>query len=405
MKNSIVILLLTCLIYSCKQNAAEEIKDAGLTLSDTLSEALTPLTLKAPDGTPYVYWIERADEKNMVFFSSSNDNGNTFEKALPIAVTSGCNDGHGQGMPRVIIKKDGAMLVVYHVKEATEDNPYAGKIFYSQSFDKGKTWEAAKILHQDTLRDNSHGFPALTLLPDGEVAAVWLDGRNKLRHSEIFMARTSGKEGFVSESRIGGPACQCCKLDLYTDKDQNVHMLYRGITGDNIRDIMHIASADSGKTFSDPVKISDDGWKIKGCPHAGPGMVGYKDSLHYVWFTMGGGEGIFYCRSDKQGTQFSARENLAKGVGQYPQIASDENNIYIAWQTYDTSRGKDNGYTRVNLQRRSSKGTENRFITPEGKESFHPALLPLQNEAILIAYEQKVNDKKVIRCQKLDLAK
>lgn len=401
MRNYLVALAICFSFFSC--NTEQQKANRENILSDTSHEAVTPLFGKDHLGQPYIWWIEKSvDKKNILVFASSKDQGASFEKAMSIPVTSGCNDGHGQGMPRLIFKKDGTMLVVYHKKEATEENPYAGKIYYSQSYDQGKTWEAPLLLHQDTLKENSHGFPALTLLPNGEVAAIWLDGRNKLPYSEMFLSRTEGKKGFLKEMKIGGPTCQCCKLDFYADKEQRVHILYRGIMENDIRDIMHMASLDSGKAFSIPSRISEDDWKIKGCPHAGPGMVLHRDSLHYVWFTMGGGDGIFYCRSDKEGKQFSKRENLAKGISKYPQIISlEETKLVLTWQEYDTISLKGQSYNRVKLLFREKDKQRNIYATEEGITATHPSILALNKEEILLAFEKKINDRTVIAYRKV----
>jgi hypothetical protein len=403
MKNIFYTILFCLAIIACNNKSSKD-KNDGTILSDTSVKAVTPLTGLTHKGQPIIWWVEKSnDEINVVKFAYSKDMGNSFEKSIAIPITAGCNDGHGQGMPKIVFKKDGTMLVVYHVKKSTGTNPYAGKLFYSQSFDFGTSWEAPKILHQDTIQNNSHGFPTLTVLPDGEIAAIWLDGRNKLPYSEIFMARTEGNNGFVKETTIGGPSCQCCKLDFYTDADKSVHVLYRGILGDNIRDIMHIVSSDNGNTYSSPIRISEDDWQIKGCPHAGPGMVLHQDSLHYVWFTMGSGEGIFYCKSDKSGKNFSTRENLAKGISKYPAISSVKDKLTIAWQEFDTLKGKDQSYNRVKMQVREKDDIKKIFITNEGTESSNPSTVALGDSAVLVAYQQKLNNKTVIAYKKINL--
>lgn len=391
------------LATACNTHRTEK-APSFVTLSDTAHEAVSPQAFVAPDRSVIAWWIEKDpdDEQNIVAFSRYDKATGTFRRRTYIAATSGCNDGHGQGMPVMLQKKDGTLLAVYHKRIPTEEHPFAGKVFYVQSFDRGDSWTNPQLLHQDTLPDNSHGFPALTLLPDGEAAAIWLDGRNHLPYSELFMAKTIGKEGFKKEKKIGGPTCQCCKLDFYTDKNNIVHVLYRGISGDNIRDIMHITSADGGETFSAPETISDDGWKINGCPHAGPDMACYSDSLYYVWYTMGGGQGIFYCSSDLKGNSFSKRVNLAgNSLAKYPQITVlPDDALAIVWQEYQ--KGDSKGYNLIRLQTIKEARTKLISLSEPGEDATHPFLASVNRNTYLF-YEKQVNGKTVAGYKLLEL--
>jgi hypothetical protein len=366
-----------------------------------LVKAVTPQIGGDDKGNPFIWWIEedKAAKKNIVRFALSDGKGN-FNKSISVPVTLGCNDGHGQGMPKMIFKKDGTLIAVYSVKASTEKNRFAGKIFYSQSLDYGKTWSVPAVIHSDTLPDNGHAFPEVELLPNGEVVAVWLDGRNHLPYSELFMAVTEGRAGFKNERKIGGPACQCCKLDFYVDRNKNVHLLYRGILDNSIRDIMHLSSGDNFQTASAPLRISKDEWKIDGCPHAGPSMTAGKDSLHFVWYTMGGGEGIFYCSADRRGTAYSAKENLGKAVAKYPHItAVGENKIAIVWQEFFSDGSRE--YPRIKMQlRENGKILKTIFVTPEGASAAYPNVWPLNSKEIIIAYEttdEKGNSSVVVK--------
>ncbi len=66
-----------------------------------------------------------------------------------------------------------------------------------------------------------------------------------------------------------------------------MHVLYRGIIDDSIRDMVHMMSTDAGKTFTAPERISNDNWVLNGCPHTGPAMTENADGLHFSWFTGG----------------------------------------------------------------------------------------------------------------------
>ncbi|HEY8401684.1 MAG TPA: sialidase family protein [Cytophagaceae bacterium] len=400
MKATIYLSLISSLfLYSCQStdNKQVNIADATFTiLSDPENDATTPLTGQYVDGSTFIYWIEKdsVTNKNIVAFSFADERTNKFGDRMYVPATIGCNDGHGQGMPRIAFKKDGTMIVVYHVRIPTEKSSYAGKIFYTMSTDKGITWTPPTIIHNDTLPDHSHGFPALSRLPNGEVAAIWLDGRNKLPHSELYMAQTKEGQGFQETGKIGGPACQCCKLEMYLDQQNKLHVLYRGIGDSSIRDIMHIYT-DSTGAFSGPEKISNDGWMIKGCPHAGPGMLQVKDTLHYAWYTLGNGKGIYHTTSDLNATTYTKRRSIAANeFAKYPQLSQLNNgDLAIVWQEY--TKSESTGYNRIMMEQHSKNGITVHTLTREEDDASHPILTTIGNKDILL-YEKTVNGKSVV---------
>ena len=110
------------------------------------------------------------------------------------------------------------------------------------------------------------------------------------------MAKTKEKNGFENEKLISQPCCQCCKTDLFIDKNGSIHVLFRGIVQDSIRDMVHMVSHDGGKNFSHPKRIHGDNWVISGCPHTGPAMTENQEGIHFAWFTGGKSKVCFYTR-------------------------------------------------------------------------------------------------------------
>ena len=62
---------------------------------------------------------------------------------------------------------------------AANPNPkikYSGQIFYSQSFDDGKSWTTAQKLVNDA-KGFDQRYSDVSLMKNGEVAIIWLDNR------------------------------------------------------------------------------------------------------------------------------------------------------------------------------------------------------------------------------------
>jgi hypothetical protein len=107
----------------------------------------------------------------------------------------------------------------------------------------------------------------------------------------------------------------------------------------NFRDMAFAASRDGGRSFSAPVRVSEDGWAINGCPDDGPAMaVDAEGAVHLVWPTVVGGEnpeGALVYASTRDGRTFSPRlrvPTLGSPKPSHPQIAVDRGGrLVVAW--------------------------------------------------------------------------
>lgn len=278
---------------------------------------------------------KEAKPEHVIKFAQLNKEGNAFSDTKVVESSKGCR-AHDESMNKVAFKKDGTIVAVFSKRTPHKDNRFAGALFYTQSFDGGNQWTEANYLHVgDTTLGLSRSFFDLATLPDGEVGAIWLDSRlTKERGdgSTLFFAKTTGKKGFVKDQPIAYHTCECCRTDLFVDKNTNhIHIAYRDIIQDTIRDMSHLVSMDNGKTFSEPKLISADNWMINGCPHTGPAMDATTDEkVHFIWYTLGGGQGLYY--NFLEDKNFSTRQLLSEH-GKHPQMLSTNNDkLVFVWE-------------------------------------------------------------------------
>src|SRR3546814_5220138 len=68
-------------------------------------------------------------------------------------------------------------------------------------------------------------------LGNGEVGAIWLDGRygEADTGSALFFASTIPEGGFGMDKMIGESTCECCRTDLLVDSAGRIHIAYRDI--------------------------------------------------------------------------------------------------------------------------------------------------------------------------------
>lgn len=381
-------ILLIAGFQACSFTNAEVTLDPVFT-ADSTADASCPYITTNAEGKPVICWIEENDNASLMYFAVSGQEGKKFSNPIAIPTSTGVyrND---ENLAKIIFKKSGEIIAVFGRSNPNPNNKYSGLVFYTQSFDDGKSWSSARPLVTDTTSYDQRYFD-LTLLPDGEAAIIWLDSRlkNGKDGSTLFFAKTKGRNGFTEEKPLAQTICPCCRTKLFTDAEGNIHAAFRDIINDSIRDMVHFVSKDGGNTFSEPERISADNWKINGCPHTGPTMAQNRNGLHFAWYTMGGGEGVFYCNSKDNGATFTNRESIsANGSARHPQITALANgNLVLVWDELDEKATKPTH--RIGMQLRSSEGKiiNTQIISAADENASFPVVLPIDDkEEILVAY-------------------
>lgn len=236
-------------------------------------------------------------------------------------------------------------------------------------------------------------------LSNGEIAIVWLDNRTdtNLEGSTLYYAATKGKLGFQNEKPIADTTCQCCRTDLSVTKKGSINVAFRDIINNEIRDMSVCFSNDNGNTFSKPKRISADDWKISGCPHTGPTITENSQGLHFAWYTMGNGSGVYYCNSIDKGLNFSKREIVSSSTSaKHPQITtSKDQSVYIVWDEIKKTNGV--ATYQVGLQKRDKNGkiVNSTFISPESQNATFPVIKHIQNNNLLVAWVNRDNPENI----------
>lgn len=334
------------------------------------------------------YGKESENDESIICYAYFNSKTNSFGKPIEIKKSKGVKL-HGENAPKIAFKSDGTIIAVWGVDNASETKKYGGLVYYTQSFDNGKSWTNATPLVTDKKSIDQRYFD-IEKLSNGEIAIVWLDNRtsSKLEGSTLFYAATKGKLGFVDEKPIAETTCQCCRTDLSVNKNGSINVAFRDIINEEIRDMSICISKDNGKTFTKPKRISEDNWKISGCPHTGPTIAENNLGLHFAWFTMGNGSGVYYCNSKDGAKNFSQRESVSiNASAKHPQITSGKNqHIYIVWDEIKEVNGV--ATYQVGLQERDENGKilTTKFISETNQNAVYPVIKQVQNNNLLIAW-------------------
>ncbi len=394
------ILILTISIVafsSCKTGNGElNLKTSESILIDTIPGSCPYLT-KDSKGNVLLSCVRSVNDSSAIFCYALSTDGKIF--TAPVTIPSSTNiHPHAENLPKIIAKPSGELIALWGAANPNPKNKYSGLVFYSQSFDDGKTWSHAKQLTTDTASFDQRYYD-IALLPDGEAGIIWLDNRKATTKdgSGLYFARTSGNNGFQNEQRISQLCCQCCRTQLFIDTKGGIHAIYRGIINDCIRDMMHIVSTNNGKSFSEPFRISNDNWVLKGCPHTGPSMTENKNGLHFAWFTGAGKKGCYYTNSSNSGQSFAAADSVSSN-GSHPQLTTLSNgNLMLVWDEAVELNNKP--VKRIATQLRNENGTSigKTFLTSDSSVVSYPVITSLPSNKTLVAYTEKRDKKSFIR--------
>lgn len=361
-----------------------------------------PYLTKDAKGNAVLSWVKLVNDSTTTFCYATSTDGKTFDAPVEIPASSNIQP-HGENLPKIVFKPTGEIIALWGTKSNSSQNKYAGLVSYTQSFDGGKTWTPVRPLVTDTAGHDQRYYD-VALLPNGEVGITWLDNRKTtaLQGSALYFASTNGRNGFQNEHLISQPCCQCCRTDLFVDGKGDIHALYRGIIQDSIRDMVHIASTDGGKSFSAPVRISNDNWVLNACPHTGPAMTENSKGLHFTWFTGANNLGCRYTQSTDGGKTFSAQDSVS-AVGSHPQVAAlPDGELLVVWDESKTVDGR--LQKRIGLQRRTANGkSEGKDYLPANGNLSYPVVASLGKQAAVVAFAMKKGDKNYVAYQVVNL--
>lgn len=321
----------------------------------------TPSVAATGDFVAVAWGASSPDGTTDVYAAVSRDGGVTFSAPVRVNDVDGEANLNGEQPPRVVLvtrdEGDPVVTVVWTAK-----HPEGTTLLYARSQDGGRSFGRGFVV-PGTEAAGNRGWHSIAAGQNGRVGALWLDHREMASGSTTAtthhqhagaegqrdgaaMAQRSklyfaSLDGAVAPQAITGGVCYCCKTTMTSGSDGALYAAWRHVYPGNIRDIAFTVSRDGGKTFASPIRVSEDGWVLDGCPENGPAMVvDAQQRVHVVWPTLiGGGStgsepslALYYAMS-QDGRQFTPRQQIpTDGVPRHVQIAlSPGGGLVLAW--------------------------------------------------------------------------
>jgi hypothetical protein len=303
-----------------------------------------------------------------VFAAISRDAGTTFGAPVRVNSTPGDVRTNGEQPPRVTLTR-GAGTVPTVVVMWTARGAGGTRVLTSQSADGGRTFSEATLV-PGTDAPGNRGWEAVATDQQGRTQAVWLDHRRAATSGSSSMpaghqhGAARGNAGAVAPAAapdgvamaqksdlyfdtlsdaappraVTAGVCYCCKTAIAFGPAGEIYLAWRHVYPGVLRDMAFTVSRDGGRTFADPVRVSQDNWKIDGCPEDGPSLaVDRRGRIHIVWPTVvtegtRQGKALFHAVSS-DGRSFSPRVRIpTEAQPNHPQLAAaPDGSLLVVW--------------------------------------------------------------------------
>jgi len=328
----------------------------------------------ATDAGVVLSWLEASDDRTALRFAALADGAWSSART----VTSGTGlFANWADVPSVVPIT--SQIWAAHWLALVADSLGAYDVAAAVSRDAGKSFGAPVLLNDDGT-ETEHGFA--TLFPwDGDIGAVWLDGRQLAEWSfdepDAFLgvslryARLAYSGEVLERGEIDDLVCDCCQTDVALAPTGPI-VIYRDRTPEEVRDVA-VRRFANGR-WLDPVGIGAEGWHIEGCPVNGPAIAATGNDVVGVWFTAADGKArVRLARSTDGGESFAPALDVdAEGaLGQADVELLDDATAVVSWW-----RRAPGGRTALALRTVGADGTLGAIMTVAEKATPQPLDVP-----------------------------
>jgi hypothetical protein len=418
MRNTtIAVLLLGSLAAGCARYGSST-DTSELAIPD---RANANVTVAADGRRVAAAWAATATTGTDVYLAVSDDEGRSFARPVRVNDIEGDASSNGEQPPRVALRGD-TLSVIWVSKRGG-----ATAIRSALSTDGGRTFAAAHTITPPGAA-GARGWESAAIADDGTLHAAWLDGRSSTppspppshaahatagqaptqdsspslpaghqHHSgpmkqNIYHAMWKPGEAPV-ELEVAADVCFCCKTAIVT-RASDVYIAWRHLFPGGVRDIAIARSADGGRTFSTPTRVSEDNWKIDACPDDGPAMAIEADGeIAIVWPTLvqdpaGARMGIFRATSRDGGKTFSPRERMDAGdaAPAHPRLTEAAQGTAVVWDELA------NGTRRVMLRAPGAAP----LAVSNGRAASYPAIAATA-AGFVVAFTDQLDGQSIVR--------
>ncbi len=312
----------------------------AISISNASANSTNP-EVAAAGNNVYVVWSDTNGTKGTdadIFFSSSSDNGGSFDKPINLSNSIGNSSN-----PEVAASGNNVYVVWSDTNGAKGEN---GDIFFSSSRDR-----AGSFGEPSNLSDNERNSTNPEVAASGDnVYVVWADSREETGTSDNvnLNLKTSTDNGihFGDRKIIKRDVDKETHLPQITASDGNVYIALADKDAkegkpNNFQVILR-TSTDNGTEFSNKKSLKTDIDNKTLLPH----LAASGDKVYVVWADTNGAKGengdIFFSSSRDRAGSFGEPVNLSENSqnSTNPQVSASGSNIYVFWNDFSSAKNE-----------------------------------------------------------------
>jgi hypothetical protein len=242
--------------YRLETQPRAVLAEAGLTPSNDPRLALSH------SGALHMLAVYGEHGQAQLGLAISHDGGDTFQPPVPVSEQGALVSSHGENSPSLALTPTEIYALWEQANEqGRPDLMFARSLTFGHSFEK-------PVRVADKTEPSFNGFSSMAVAPDGQVYAVWLDGRDRAEPAgtfSVYLAKSTDRGAtFGKNIRVEPGACPCCRAAIAFGSAGEVFVVWRKVFEGDIRDIVVSTSRDGGETFAAPVRVALDQWKFPG---------------------------------------------------------------------------------------------------------------------------------------------
>lgn len=287
----------------------------------------------------FIAWTETFNANNKeIIFTKSEDNGNTFSKAINIS-----NNSKNSSNQEISAFNENVYVVWQESDENSIDESNDSNIIFTRSADSGNTFQTSMLLINNTI----DSFPKIDSY-ENNVYVVW-NNENK-NNSGLFLVKSPDKgNNFNKVIKINADN-NFGESQISVNKNE-VLIGWGGLLTKNVDDIYYMNSNDNGNTFTDSNRFSKkmiafndtNSYTESGDIIRNPVNVevaSYNNFSFFAWQNSFSNQNedilILQLNNQKEQNNYARLSNLSNNpsVSECPSITISNNNIYVIWEDY-----------------------------------------------------------------------
>jgi hypothetical protein len=277
----------------------------------------------------HVIWADDTNGKKQVYFSTSNDNGNTFGEAIKLSNNSSSSFNQD-------IAAFGNNVYTVWLEKAVS-GPY--RVMLATSEDGGNSFRDPVSLSE---KASAQSFPKISAF-NSHVYVVWnveeeISNSNTGTNKGVFFISSSDNGStFRNVSKLNTEENSFGKAQIAAGYDNTVYVIWGGSSNNQVNSIYLLKSDDNGRSFNDIKEIEETEQGKINNPLNVEIVVDEINRLFIAWQDRIGTaekEDILSTISLDGGESFESATNISNNAdtSECPSIAVNGNNIYITWE-------------------------------------------------------------------------